>query len=532
MGATGPAASGASAATGAAAGGAAAGGASPAGSRPAPSSSTAEIQAMSAAALSSALRSRAISAREALAAHLAQIEAVNPQINAVITLDPEGALALAAAADQRAAAAGRQGEELPLLHGLPMTHKDTHNTKGLRTTQGSVLFQDFVPDADDLVIARLKAAGVLTTGKSNVPEFAAGSHTFNEVFGTTTNPYAPDRSAGGSSGGAAAALAARIQPISDGSDMGGSLRIPASFCNVVGFRPSAGTVPAWPTKDLWSWLGRSGPMAREVADIALMLQAIAGPVPGSLAGLVSGSGAGSRPASRAGYPSIGPEVFAQPLERDLTGLRVAWTPDFGLGIPVEKEVLRVLEAQLAVFAELGADVTQACPDLRDADLVFRNTRSLEFVQNLGDLVRQHPESIKPEVRWNVEQGWALTGQDVADTAAARTRLELKVQEFFGGYNVLLAPAAQVLPFDAAQRFPASINGEELPTYLDWMRSACVISATGLPALSMPAGFSASGLPVGLQMVMNHGEDFELLQVAHAFEQATGYARRVPDLAQL
>ncbi|UPO78724.1 amidase [Arthrobacter sp. Helios] len=481
---------------------------------------------MSAAALSSALRSRAISAREALAAHLAQIEAVNPQINAVITLDPEGALALAAAADQRAAAAGRQGEELPLLHGLPMTHKDTHNTKGLRTTQGSVLFQDFVPDADDLIIARLKAAGVVTTGKSNVPEFAAGSHTFNEVFGTTTNPYAPDRSAGGSSGGAAAALAARIQPISDGSDMGGSLRIPASFCNVVGFRPSAGTVPAWPAKDLWSWLGRSGPMAREVADIALMLQAIAGPVPGSL------TGSGGRLGFRAGYPSIGPEVFAQPLERDLTGLRVAWTPDFGLGIPVEKEVLRVLEAQLAVFAELGADVTQACPDLRDADLVFRNTRALEFVQNLGDLVREHPESIKPEVRWNVEQGWALTGQDVADTAVARTRLELKVQEFFTGYDVLLAPAAQVLPFDAAQRYPASINGEELPTYLDWMRSACLISATGLPALSMPAGFSASGLPVGLQMVMNHGEDFALLQVAHAFEQATGYARRVPDLAQL
>lgn len=468
------------------------------------------IQAMSAVELTGAIRAKQLSAREALDAQLEQISAVNPQINAVVTLDPEGAHALATAADQRTAAAA--GDSLPPLHGLPMTHKDTHNTRGMRTTQGSVLFRDSVPDADDLIIARLKAAGAVTTGKSNVPEFAAGSHTFNEVFGTTTNPYAPDLSAGGSSGGAAAALGARIQAISDGSDMGGSLRIPASFCNVVGFRPTAGVVPTWPSRDLWSWLARSGPMARDVADIALMLTAVAGPGPGP-----------------AVLPSLSPETFAQPLERDLTGMRIGWTPDFGLGIPVEKEVLRVLEAQLGVFEELGARVEQATPDLQDADLVFRNVRALEFVQTLGDLVRDHPESIKPEIRWNVEQGQQLTGQDIAATAAARTRLALKVHEFFGGYDVLLAPAAQVLPFDARQRYPETINGQALPTYLDWMRSACVISATGLPALSMPAGFSAEGLPVGLQMVMNHGQDFQLLQVARAFEQATGYARRAPAL---
>lgn len=468
------------------------------------------IQAMSAVELTGAIRAKQLSAREALDAQLEQISAVNPQINAVVTLDPEGAHALATAADQRTAAA--EGDSLPPLHGLPMTHKDTHNTRGMRTTQGSVLFRDSVPDADDLIIARLKAAGAVTTGKSNVPEFAAGSHTFNEVFGTTTNPYAPDLSAGGSSGGAAAALGARIQAISDGSDMGGSLRIPASFCNVVGFRPTAGVVPTWPSRDLWSWLARSGPMARDVADIALMLTAVAGPGPGP-----------------AVLPSLSPETFAQPLERDLTGMRIGWTPDFGLGIPVEKEVLRVLEAQLGVFEELGARVEQATPDLQDADLVFRNVRALEFVQTLGDLVRDHPESIKPEIRWNVEQGQQLTGQDIAATAAARTRLALKVHEFFGGYDVLLAPAAQVLPFDARQRYPETINGQALPTYLDWMRSACVISATGLPALSMPAGFSAEGLPVGLQMVMNHGQDFQLLQVARAFEQATGYARRAPAL---
>ena len=469
------------------------------------------IQAMSAVELTGAIRARTVSAREALDAHLEQISAVNSQINAVVTLDPEGAYALATAADERTAGTST-GDGLPPLHGLPMTHKDTHNTRGMRTTQGSVLFRDFVPDADDLIIARLKAAGVVTTGKSNVPEFAAGSHTFNEVFGTTTNPYDPQLSAGGSSGGAAAALGTRIQAISDGSDMGGSLRIPASFCNVVGFRPSAGVVPTWPSRDLWSWLARSGPMARDVADVALMLTAVAGPHPGPDV-----------------LPSISPETFAKPLERDLTGLRIAWTPDFGLGIPVEKEVLRVLEAQLGVFEELGASVEQACPNLRDADLVFRNVRAQEFMHSLGDLVQDHPELIKPEIRWNVEQGRALTGQDIVDTAAARTRLAVKVHEFFGGYDVLLAPAAQVLPFDAGLRYPETINGEALPTYLDWMRSACVISATGLPTLSVPAGFSVSGLPVGLQVVMNHGEDFALLQVARAFEQATGYAQRAPAL---
>lgn len=466
------------------------------------------IQAMSAVELTAAIRGRRVSAREALEAHLEQIEEVNPAINAVVTLDPDAARTAARAADERNMQA--DVNELSVLHGLPMTHKDTHATRGLRTTQGSPLFRDFVPDADDLIIARLKAAGAVTTGKTNVPEFAAGSHTFNEVFGTTTNPYAPELSAGGSSGGAAAALAARIQPISDGSDMGGSLRIPASFCNVVGFRPSAGTVPTWPATDAYSWLARSGPMAREVADIALMLTAVAGP-----------------DRRRPPEAALDPKVFTGSLERDLAGLRVAWTADFGLGIPVEPEVLAVLEARLGVFEELGARVERACPDLGDADTVFRNTRALDFVQAFGRLTREHPDAIKPEVRWNVAQGLELTAQDMVDTAAARTRLHVAVQEFFSRFDVLLAPAAQVLPFDAGIRWPDTINGVGLGTYLDWMRSACVISATGLPALSMPAGFSSAGLPVGLQMVMNHNEDFKLLQVARAFEQSTGYARQAP-----
>ncbi|GEP26745.1 amidase [Cryobacterium levicorallinum] len=465
-----------------------------------------EINNLSARSLASAIHGRKISAREALDAHLAQIDAVNPAINAIVTLDREAALAAATAADELTVS----GVDLPPLHGIPMTHKDTHNTKGLRTTHGSPVFQDNVPDFDDLIVQRLKSAGVVTTGKSNVPEFAAGSHTFNEVFGTTTNPYATSLSAGGSSGGAAAAIAARIQAFGDGSDMGGSLRIPASFCNIAGFRPSAGIVPMLPSPDVFTWLGRVGPMAREISDIALMMSVIGG----------------AHPRSPITNP-VPPARFTEPLERDLTGLRIGYSPDFGIGVPVEPEVRRTLEKQLGVFEQLGARVEQAAPDLREADMVFANVRAMEYALKLGDVVREHGAIVKPEVRWNVEKGWALTSRDWVETTLARTRLEMHVQDFFDRYDVFVSPSTQVLPFDASLRFPTVIDGSELETYLDWMRSACLISATGLPALSVPAGFSDSGLPVGMQMVMNHGEDFELLQVGYAFEQATGFARQAP-----
>lgn len=468
-----------------------------------------ELTGLSARALASAIRAKEVSAREALDAHLAQIEKVNPRINAIVTLDAEAARAAAASADELTLSSAG---ELPALHGVPLTHKDTHSTKGIRTTHGSLVFKDNIPDVDDLVIERLKAAGVVSTGKSNVPEFAAGSHTFNEVFGTTTNPYAPQLSAGGSSGGVAAAIAARIQPVGDGGDVGGSLRLPASFCNVAGLRPSAGVVPDPGSPNLWGWLGRTGAIAREVADIALMMSTIAGAHPQS-----------PRPCP------VAPGRFTEPLQRDLTGLRIAWSPDFGLSIPVDYEVLRVLEAQLTVFEDLGAHVEEAAPDLREADRVFRSVRAFDFALTLGDLVKEHGDLIKPEIRWNVEQGWELSGQDCIDTALARTRLERHVQSFFGRYDILATPCAQVLPFDAALRYPKSINGMELGNYLDWMRSASLISATGIPALSVPAGFSDSGLPVGMQLSMNHAQDFELLQVGHAFEQATGFALQPPPM---
>lgn len=467
-----------------------------------------EIQQMTATALVGAIRRREVSAREAVAAHLERIEEVNPAVNAVVTVAAEQARAAAETADRLTVS----GADLPPLHGLPMTHKDTHAVAGMRSTNGSRVFADHVPAEDDPVVARLRAAGAVATGKSNVPEFGAGSHTFNEVFGTTTNPYDPARSAGGSSGGVAAAVAAGIQPLGEGSDMGGSLRIPASFCNVVGLRPSYGVIPAPSPGNDGAWLGRTGPMAREVSDIALFMSAVAGP------------SARVRPPA----PLTGAD-FSGPLEGDLRGVRVAWSPDLGLGIPVESEVLEVLTRRLAVFEEAGAVVEEAAPDLTGADEVFRVTRALDFAANLGPLVREHRDLIKPEVVWNVEAGWELSAQRIIDATAARTRLAAAVRDFHARYDLLLSPAAQVLPFDARLRYPSAINGVEPATYLDWMRAACVLSATGLPVLAMPAGFTPSGLPVGFQMSVDHYRDVALLRYAKAFEDRTRCVDRRPEV---
>jgi amidase len=474
-----------------------------------------ELLEASAVQLTRMIRERQVSSRELVEAHLRRIDEVNPVINAVITLDPGGAMAAAHRADEVTAAGGEVG----VLHGLPMTHKDTHRTRGMRTTQGSVIFRDQVPSQDDLVIERLRTAGVVTTGKNNVPEFAAGSHTFNEVFGTTTNPYAPDRSAGGSSGGLGAALAARIQPLGDGSDMGGSLRIPASFCNAVGFRPSYGVVPAPSPLDAWQWLGRTGPMARTVEDVALFMTAVAGPVPElPLAAPLAGDSFAGLLGEAGGDPDVG-----------LAGVRIGWSPDFGIGVPVEPAVLEVLETQLGVFEELGAVVDEAAIDLREADRVFDATRAMHFAAHLGDVVRAHPREVKPEVTWNVERGWELTAKDWIAVTAARTRLQRRVRDFFGRYDLFLSPTAQVLPFDAALRYPVQVAGVPSQTYLDWMRSACVVSATGLPALSVPGGFTSEGLPVGWQLVANHYDDVRLLRWGRAYEQRTRFADRRPAL---
>ncbi|WP_163505530.1 amidase [Fodinicola acaciae] len=465
-----------------------------------------EICCLTVRSLTAALRARELSAREVLDAHLARIERVNPTVNAIVTLVADQAMAKAAEADKLAAS----GEFLGPLHGVPVAHKDTNSTAGIRSTFGSPIFADFVPEIDDLVVARLRAAGVVSIGKTNVPEFGAGAHTFNQVFGATRNPYALDRSAGGSSGGAAAAVATGMQPIADGSDFGGSLRFPAAFCNVVGFRPSAGRVPAYPSALGWKWLPVDGPIARTVADAAFTLSVMAGPDVRSPLSL----------------PEPG-SVFAGPLDRDVTGLRVAFSTDLGQNLPVDPAVRAVVTDAAAVFERLGATVMEDCVDLSGANESFRALRAAAFAYDLGPNVDAHPELVKRTVRENVADGRRLSALDIMAAEEQRTVLYRRVREFFARYDVLLLPVSQLPPFDVDLEYPTEIDGVQTPHYLDWMRSCTDISATGLPALSVPGGFTADGLPVGVQLVGGWRGDLELLKVGHAFEQATGHGRRRP-----
>lgn len=479
---------------------------------------TAELLQLSARDLAAAVRARAVSAREVLEAHFARIDAVNPAVNAVVTQVREQAYEAAARADELTVVT--PADELPPLHGVPMTHKDTHATAGIRTTSGSPVFAEHIPEHDELIVARFTAAGVISTGKNNVPEFAAGSHSFNELFGTTNNPWALGRSAGGSSGGAAAAIASRIQPLGDGSDLGGSLRNPAAFCNIAGFRPSAGVVPSAPTGNAWAWLGRAGPLARSVEDLALAMSVLAGPDPRIPLDC---------PVPRTGFRALAAEDLPDPEGRPLAGVRIGLSTDLGLGVPVEPEVVEVLVAQARVFEELGAVVEDAVPDLRDADEVFDVTRAFDMAVNLRTVVAEHRELVKPEIVWNVEKGLALTAGQLMDAVLARTRLHQAVRAFFDRWDVLLTPTSQVLPFPSEERWPRTVDGMPMQTYVEWMRSASLISATGCPAVSVPGGFSPGGLPVGLQLVAAHGRDIELLRTARAYDRSTRHADVAPRL---
>jgi amidase len=453
------------------------------------------------------LRARDLSAREVVAAHLRQTERVNPKVNAVVTLVAERAIASAREADDRLA----RGEAAGPLHGLPVAHKDLQDTRGIRTTYGSPIYRDHVPDRDSLVVERLRQAGAITLGKTNTPEFGAGSQTFNKVFGATLNPYDPSRTCGGSSGGAAVALACGMVPLADGSDMGGSLRNPASFCNVVGLRPSPGRVPRWPAEAAWFTLAVDGPMARTVADAALLLSVLAGPDPRSPIALAE---EGVR--------------FARPLGRDFKGTRVAWSR--GLGLPFEPEVREAVDRQRAVFESLGCVVEEAEPDLSGADEAFKAWRAWAFEVGLAEELATHRGELKDTVVWNIEEGVRLTGPHLGRAEVLRTQAYHRVREFLEGYEFLVLPVSQVLPFPVGQEYVAEIGGVRMETYIDWMRSCYLVSAVGNPALAVPCAFTEGGLPVGLQIVGRHQDDWGVLQLGHAFEQATGLWRRRPPLA--
>ncbi len=463
---------------------------------------------MSAVEMARLIRAKKLSAREVLAAHLKQIERVNPKVNAIVTLVPEMAAEAAAKADERQA----RGEALGPLHGLPVAHKDLVETRGIRTTFGSLLHKNYIPAADDLIVERLRRAGAITIGKTNTPEFGAGSQTFNKVFGATHNPYDLTKTCGGSSGGAAVALACGLVPVADGSDTGGSLRNPAAFCNVVGFRPSIGRVPNPKAAFAWSTLSTSGCLGRSVADLALGLSAIAGP--------------DSRAPLSINEPGA---LFARPLERSFKGVRVAWFIDLG-GVPFDARVRTVVDAHRKTFESLGCIVEQAEPDFAPAEISFRILRAWNSANGHGAKLREHPEAFKDTLKGEIEEGLRLTGSDLARGETAHGQMWRRFQAFLEKYEYFVLPTTQLPAFDINMEYPREIAGVKFDNYIDWMKSCWYISATGNPAATVPGGFTPEGLPVGVQIVGRDKEDFSVLQMAHAFEQATGFGKKRPTIA--
>ena len=455
--------------------------------------------------LAARIRRKDVSAREVMEAHLARIARVNPKINAVVTLVAERAMSGARAADELQA----RGEALGPLHGLPVAHKDLVSTAGIRTTFGSPMFRDNVPTIDALIVKRIRAAGAITVGKTNTPEFGAGSNTFNPVFGATVNPYNTKKTVGGSSGGAAAALRCGMVPIADGSDTGGSLRNPAAFTNIVGFRPSPGRVPD--DDGSWSPLSTGGPMGRTVADVALFLSAIAGP--------------------HAPDPIMlenDPAMFRRALQRDFRGVRVAWFWSMG-GIPFEPEILRVVNGCRQPFLDLGCVVEEAEPDFTGVDEAFPTLRHLAYHARYSAPAKANPSMFKDTIKWEIAEAERQTAADVARASARQAQVYSEVARFFDRFEYFVCPVTQVEPFDVTTEYPTSVAGVRMPTYIDWMRSCWYVTFMACPAISVPAGFTAGELPVGLQIVGRHRGDWSVLQVAHAFEQATRHGDRRPVL---
>ena len=462
-----------------------------------------DITSLSAVELAARIRRKELSASEVLEAHLARIERMNPRVNAIVTLVPDRAREWARAADERQAS----GAALGPLHGLPVAHKDLVETAGIRTTRGSPYYKDYVPTTDALIVKRLRAAGAITVGKTNTPEFGAGSNTFNPVFGATHNPYDLSRTAGGSSGGAACALSCNLVPIADGSDTGGSLRNPAAWNNIVGFRPSPGRVPD--DDGSWSPLSTSGPMARSVADVALFLSAIAGfhaPDPTAL--------------------TDDPAQFRSSLAKSHKGARIAWFTSMG-GLPFESEIRRVVDGSRHAFTDLGCIVEEAEPDFAGVDDAFLTLRHLSYHSNYASLAREHPTMVKDTINWEIAEAERQTAADVARASARQAKMFRDVTTFFSRYDAFVCPVTQVEPFELTTEYPTSVNGVAMPTYIDWMRSCWYVTFMQCPAISVPAGFSARGLPVGLQIVGKPRGDWPLLQLASAFEEATKHGARRP-----
>jgi amidase len=464
-----------------------------------------DLTERSARELSRLLCDREASALEVLDAHLDRIARYNPLLNAIVTLDSEGARARARETDARRAS----GEALGPFAGLPFAVKDMEPTAGMRTTFGSPIYRDHVPAQDSLMVARLRSHGLNIFGKTNTPEFAMGSQTFNPIFGATRNPWNTALTCGGSSGGAAVGVATCMLPFADGSDLGGSLRNPGNFNSVFGLRPSAGRVPEWPSRNPWSALSVLGPIARTASDAAFLLAAMAG--------------ADTRdPLSLTDDPA----AFLAPLERDFKGVRVAYSPTLG-GLPVEPAVSAALDAGISALSALGCIIDEVEPDFADADLAFDVLRALYLAERYGELLPEHRELMKDTAVWNIERGLALNVTQIIAAQQARGRSFDAMRRLLIGHEFLLAPVNQVVPFGVDVPYVTQINGEAMPDYVSWQRSCTRISATGHPAASVPIGFTDAGLPVGLQVVGRHREEFSILQFAHAVEQVSPARRRRP-----
>ena len=472
----------------------------------------APIVQLDACELSQRIHTRGVSCREVMAAYLNHIRQLNPHVNAIVSLrEPELLLQEAEARDEDLA----RGVSHGWMHGFPHAVKDLVATRGIRTTQGSPLFADVVPEHDALLVQRLRRAGAIIIGKTNVPEFGLGSHTYNPVFGLTRNAYVPDRTAGGSSGGAAVAVALRMVPVADGSDTGGSLRNPAAYNNVFGFRPSLGRVPRVPQSEVFFQpLGTDGPVGRTVADLAHLLSIMAGydvRAPLSL--------------------DADPLEFRQPLQRDFKGRRLAWLGDWGGYLPMERGVLECCEAALSAFESVGCSIEHVVPEfaadaLWQAWLVLRQWFALTALGPLYSDPAKRPK-MKLEAQWEVENGLRLTAEKVLQASEVRSAWYATVIRMFERYDALLLPGAQLFPFDANITWPRDVGGRSMDTYHRWMEIMIGATMAGLPAISVPAGFSSAGLPMGLQVIGPPRSDMAVLQLAYAYEQASRWVQRYP-----
>jgi amidase len=476
-----------------------------------------EITGWSAIQLSRAIQSRSVSCVEVMNAYLAQIDKVNPKVNAIVSLQArDGLVAQARQRDAELAAARNEGRSVGWMHGFPQAPKDLAATAGIVTTQGSLILKDYVPKTDAIVVERARKAGAILIGKTNTPEFGLGSHTYNKVFGTTGNAFDPGKSAGGSSGGAAVALALNMLPVADGSDMMGSLRNPAGWNNIFGFRPSFGRVPFGPTNEVFiQQLGYEGPMGRSVADLAMLLSVQAGHdarVPLSI--------------------DQDPAVFARPLARDFKRARIGWMGDYNGYLPMEAGVLDTCTQALRHFETIGCKVEAVQPDF-PMERLWKTWLTLRgfLVAGVAGGLYADPKSralMKPEAIWEIENGLKLSAADVYRASVDRTAWYQALNTLFQRYDYLVLPTAQVFPFDAKLDWPKSINGRPMDTYHRWMEVVIGGTLAGLPVMSVPAGFGPGGLPIGLQVIGRAQADLSVLQIGNAYELASRYtATRSP-----